>query len=222
LLFSDLPIPVQLSFGKRALRFTVLSDKSDSVVRFDLFERLNTGGISLTSQEVRACIFRGKFSDFIQEMAAYENLIAILKLQPQRQEDGTIEELVLKFFAYLHNQLSFRGEVTLFLNFYMENASKDFNIKEGEILFKKSVDKLFEILNNRKFLRSNYGNTPLNQFEAVIVGIGKMITENKRIYKPIKNWLEDEELVKASGGGSNTQAALTRRINRAITLLSKR
>jgi len=42
---------------KIQLRISTLSDKSDKLVRFDLFERLNTGGVKLTDQEIRNCIF---------------------------------------------------------------------------------------------------------------------------------------------------------------------
>jgi len=48
--FTDLPGPMQLMFTTRPIKVTVLNDKSDSSVRFDLFERLNTGGVSLTDQ----------------------------------------------------------------------------------------------------------------------------------------------------------------------------
>src|SRR6266853_6243272 len=42
--FADLPKSIQLAFLTRSIRVTVLNDKSDLSVRFDLFERLNSGG----------------------------------------------------------------------------------------------------------------------------------------------------------------------------------
>ncbi|MEN2671089.1 DUF262 domain-containing protein [Herbaspirillum huttiense] len=61
--YVDLPKSIQLMFMTRPIRVTVLNDKSDLNVRFDLFERLNTGGVSLTNQEIRNCIFRGPFNE---------------------------------------------------------------------------------------------------------------------------------------------------------------
>ncbi len=55
--FEDLPSNLKLSFVTRPIRITVLNDRSDYQVRFDLFERLNTGGISLHEQEIRNCVF---------------------------------------------------------------------------------------------------------------------------------------------------------------------
>lgn len=44
--FLDLDASMQLKFQLRPIKITTLSDKSDLKVRFDLFERLNTGGLS--------------------------------------------------------------------------------------------------------------------------------------------------------------------------------
>ncbi len=65
MLFLQMPPPVQLQFLLKPLRVTTLNDKSDVTVRFDLFERLNTGGVLLTAQEFWSCIFRGEFSYFL-------------------------------------------------------------------------------------------------------------------------------------------------------------
>jgi hypothetical protein len=106
---------------------TALSDKSDNVVRFDLFERLNTGGIVLSPQEVRACIYRGKFAEFIRELSQNETFQSLLKLQVNSRNDGTSEELVLKFFAYLFDRANFKGNVKDFLNDYMKASNNDPN-----------------------------------------------------------------------------------------------
>ena len=56
--FEQLPQSVQMQFVLKPLKVTTISDKSDLEIRFDLFERLNTGGVILTSQEIRSCVFR--------------------------------------------------------------------------------------------------------------------------------------------------------------------
>ncbi len=61
--FSTLPPNIQQHLRTRPLKVVTLNDKSDTVVRFDLFERLNTGGISLTKQEIRDCVYQGDFAE---------------------------------------------------------------------------------------------------------------------------------------------------------------
>jgi hypothetical protein len=218
--YTELPTPTKLLFSKRPLRVTVLSDKSDYNVRFDLFERLNSGGIALSEQEVRACIYRGEFTELLRELANYDSFLKLLKLQPSKQNDGTREEIVLKFFAYLNHRDKFEGNVRKFLGDYIKEASKSFNLEEGRTLFEKTADTLYEIIKG-PILRKNYGNTPINQLEALLVGAAEIINKGELPTTPHKDWLNDGELVRYSTKGTNTPNMLRNRIKRARQLLSR-
>lgn len=219
LTFADLPTPLRLQFSKRSLRVTALSDKSDPEIRFEVFERLNRGGVSLTPQEVRACIYRGPFAELLRELAADEKFHTLVKLQQVHQHDGTREELVLKFFAYLNRGDKFDGNVKEFLNTYMKDSAQSFNLTEGAELFRAVMNKLHEIVGG-PILRSNYGVTPLNQFEAITVAAGRLIGSRKRIGKPAAGWLDDATLVDYSTKGTNTRKSFRGRNVRAEELLS--
>jgi hypothetical protein len=66
--FADLPSDIQTALEDRPLRVVVLNDKSDLQVRFDLFERLNTGGVTLTPHEIRECVYRGAFIEMVGDL----------------------------------------------------------------------------------------------------------------------------------------------------------
>jgi len=201
---------------------TALSDKSNRETRFELFERLNAGGISLSPQEVRAAIFRGPFNDMLRELAYSEPFKSLVKLQRGKEDDGTREEQVLKFFAYHEARAEFDGRVTEFLNNYMElNA----NAKPNELaakreLFAKVVARISAICGGGPFTRPGYGPTPLVELEGVLVGAAEVITSGGTITDPPSDWTSDEKLVSASKGGTNTRAALEARIERAKELLT--
>jgi Protein of unknown function DUF262 len=214
---EDLPMPLQMSFAKRMLRVTSLSDKADPDVRFDTFERLNTGGIVLSAQEVRSCIYRGAFNDLLRDLAQNETFVRLVKLQKAKQQDGTREEIVLKFFAYLHNRNEFSGQVKEFLNNYMSRASKEFDTAKGKAIFESAVEHLGSVITG-PFLRSGTNVTPVNQFEAVLVAIGQIKLDGKRYRRPPSDWLNDEDLVKYSTKGTNDPNFLNGRINRAKNL----
>lgn len=218
--YQELPTPLQLAFNRRALRVTALSDKSDFGARFDMFERLNTGGVALTPQEVRACIFLGSFNDLLRELAENDKFKALVKLQRAHHHDATREEIVLKFFAYLNNRERFDGAVTEFLNDYMEKSSRSFDIEAGRELFLSVIEELYSVTGGKPVLRGNYPNTPINQFEAILVGLGEIIRGGKAVAKPPKGWLNDKELVASSTKGTNTPSMLKRRITRSVELLS--
>lgn len=217
--YASLPGSLRLYFSKRSIRVTSLSDKSDPEVRYEVFERLNKGGVVLTPQEVRACVHRGPFAELLRELAAYQPFHKMVKLQKSKENDGTREELVLKFFAYLAREEEFSGEVKLFLNRYMKDCANSFDVVEGRKLFKTVSDQLFAIVDG-PFVRDGYANTPLNQFEAAMVAAGRIVERGKRLKKPVKGWLNDEALVESSTKGTNTPSVFRRRNERAEELLT--
>jgi len=218
--FEDLPAAIQLAFFKRALRVTALSDKSNRETRFDLFERLNSGGVALSAQEVRAAVYQGKFNDLLRELSEYRRFHDIVNLQTVKQDDGTREEMVLKFFAYYHNQSGFSGAVTAFLNEFMESGSIALDIKQERVRFRTMADALYKVLDGKPFVKANYGPTPLVELEAAMVATARVLDEYGRVRRPPAAWIEDKILVKKSTGGTNTRAMLAGRIDRAFELLA--
>lgn len=222
--FADLPTALQLQFYKRALSVTALSDKSDLDVRFDVFERLNRGGVALTAQEVRACIYQGKFNDLLRKLASTPNFETLIKLKKRQLQDGTKEEVVLKFFAYLFDRPHFKGEVTNFLNAYMKQADDlppAFDTGLATDLFEKVTLSLATALNG-PVLRTGTFVTPLNQLEAILVGAAEVLRSGGTLAVPTgRAWLDDPALVSASTKGTNTPAALRSRIDRSTVLLTK-
>ncbi len=51
-----IPLSIRLDFERSRLRVEILKKESDEKTKYELFERLNTGGSRLTDQEVRNCI----------------------------------------------------------------------------------------------------------------------------------------------------------------------
>jgi len=176
--FDSLPKSVQLHFSLRPIKVTTLSDKSDLIVRFDLFERLNTGGVALTDQEIRACIYRGPFNDLLERLAADKNFRKTVRLPEAKEKDGTREEYVLRFFAYLHRYKKFEHSVVEFLNFYMRDASLSFDYAANEQLFRKTFDLLHRAL--PEGITRGRRITPVNLFEAVAVGAA-LALQKKRV-----------------------------------------
>lgn len=210
--FLDLPLDVQTKFKLTSIKVTTLSDKSDKEVRFDLFERLNRGGVSLTDQEIRSCVYRGGFNDFIKELSLDENFLNCVHISAKKESDGTREELVLRFFAYLYDLENFSHSVKDFLNEYMEKADKKFNYSKNDKLFKTVFEKLNKALPNG--ISKGRKNTPLNLYEAVSVGAGLSYLETGRIYTDgIEKWITDAELIKYTTGATNTKSQVVGRIN---------
>lgn len=222
LTFKKLPLSLQLAFQKRGLSVIALSDKSDMDVRFDVFERLNRGGVALTAQEVRACIYQGSFNTLLRELSTTPDFANLIKVKKKQADDGTAEEVVLKFFAYLNNRDSFKGAVATFLTAYMKRCHEEsgaFDYAENRALFTKVTKALSDALKG-PVLRTGTRVTPLNQLEAILVGAAEVVRAGNQIHVPRNRaWLDDPELVNASTKGTNTPSALRGRIDRAAELL---
>lgn len=209
--FKDLPRTIQLGFLLAPLKVTTLSDKSDLGVRFDLFERLNTGGVKLTNQEIRSCIYRGPFNDFLKKLAKNKDFHNVVHLSPAQENDGTREELVLRFFAYLYNYKNFDHSVVDFLNDYMKSANQVFAYDKNERIFNYVFKSLKAALPNG--ISKSRKTTPLNLYEAVSVGAALTYIKKKKINTAgIEELIKSQELHQYTTGSTNQKSKVIARI----------
>jgi len=213
--FTDLPMSIQYDFKLKPIKVITLSDKSDSAVRFDLFERLNTGGIKLSDQEIRSCIYRGPFNDFIKTLAQNEDFIKITKKSKNEVNAGIMEELVLRFFAYLYYRDNFVHNVRDFLNEYMNKAlSNNFDFVSSERLFKNVFSQLANLeYGIVKTIRGKKTSTVL--WEAVTVGAAEAINDGKSTLNldGFYDWIQDPEFNSLVTGATNSRPRIEGRIS---------
>jgi len=217
--FVDIPKNIQMNFSLKPIKVTTLSDKSDKKVRFDLFERLNTGGLSLSDQEIRNCIYKGEFREFLKELARNANYRKVVQLPKNKEVNATYEELVLKFFAYLHDEKSFVHSVVDFLNDYMEKATKSFNYSKNREIFEYVFSTLASALPNGIRRKAK---TPVILYEAISVGAARVYMNKHKIdTKGIEDWMVSKELETLTTGATNSQKMVRDRIKFCINRFSK-
>lgn len=211
--YHDLPASIQLHFKTRPLKVITLNDKSDKIVRYDLFERLNTGGVALSSQEIRDCIYQGDFAMKLEELAKTADFRNVVKLTRLQEKDGTAEECVLRFFAFLDRYKQFDHAVVLFLNDYMSDATKNFDYKKKEAIFRKTFAQLAKAFPNGLSRPGRRGTTPLNFYEGVSVGAALALQEkDDLVLKNMSIWLASPLLRSYTTGATNSLPAVKGRI----------
>ena len=215
--YDDLPKSMQFMLQTRPLRITVLNDRSDFNVRYDLFERLNTGGVTLHEQEIRNCVYIGPFNDFLKELSENTDFRAVVKMTANAERSGSYEELVLRFFAYHENAEQFVHSVKGFLNDYMEQKTKQFKDKESKApkkMFRKTFKTLNESLPDGIVRGTRKNITPVVLFEAISVGSAKAIASGKECdFTKLEVLLNDSEIKKATTGATNSKKMVLKRIN---------
>jgi hypothetical protein len=214
--YEELPKSAQFMFMTRPIRVTVLNDKSDFGVRYDLFERLNTGGVILHPQEIRNCVYLGEFKDFIIDCSQNDDFMQSVKMTENSNRTGSREELVLKFFAYYEDRQFFAHSVKEFLNDYMAKKTKRF---ENKNILRELYVETFQIINSNLpngIVRGNRVNiTPLILFEAISIGVADLISTGQKDLissNILEELLNDDQLTRLTTGATNSRNKLNDRI----------
>lgn len=156
--FKELDKPIQRDLNNYTIPLITITKDSDKELRFEIFERLNTGSVMLNDQELRNCIYRGAYNDLIRELAQNDDFQSILD-QPKLRERMLDVEFVLRFLAFVHKtHLNYRAPMKQFLNREMREQ-QDLNEDEQARLtkaFKKSVE----------LTRTVFGKTAFRRFVA--------------------------------------------------------
>jgi hypothetical protein len=84
-------------------------------MKYILFARLNQGSMTLNSQELRNCLFRGRYNNLIARLSEDQQFLSLWKKQTpdKRMRD---RERVLRFFALTHRRDQYRTPFRAFLN----------------------------------------------------------------------------------------------------------
>jgi len=140
---------------------------------YHVFERLNTSGVSLTPQEIRAAIYHGKFSDLIGELNKNRQWREIYGPENRFMRD---QELILRFFAFYFHGQSYSAPMKEFLNRFMA-WNRNLTKVPGEVLhslFTGSIAAIYEAIGKQAFRPSRAINTAV--FDAVTVAITRRLS----------------------------------------------
>ncbi len=140
--FIDLPKEYQDKIYDKGLSVIIIKESTNKDVKFEMFNRLNTNITKLNNQELRNCLYRGTYNDFIKEMAQYEPFKKLIN-RPDYETRMLNEELVLSFFTFLDTDYhQYKGGLKQMMNNNMiknRNIEKKFLVDKEE-KFKKSID----------------------------------------------------------------------------------
>ncbi|ELC7323111.1 DUF262 domain-containing protein [Stenotrophomonas maltophilia] len=124
------------------IRCTVISNYQSSDVLYDIFYRLNTGSVPLSSQELRQVLKRGPFSDFL--ISVTNNPLPLHDVMRLSGPDNRLRdaEIVLRYIAISMNGMQYRGSLGAFL----DDSAEMINSNWGQL--NNAVVALFQELND--------------------------------------------------------------------------
>jgi len=158
--FKDLDKPTQRLVRNCALRTVVFKKESDENLRFEIFERLNTGAVPLNDQELRNCIYRGPYNDLLIKLSGDPDFMALMGFTGPEKRFRDVE-YVLRFAAFFHaTYLKYKPSMARFLTEDVVDYRQITPQKATELqaAFKNSVVLVRSLLGKHAFRRFYRGD----------------------------------------------------------------
>ena len=121
---DDLPQELQNVLKTRAnLRAVIILRQSDQDVKFEVFKRLNTGGVRLNPQEIRNSTWPGPLNDLVLDLSEDPKFHGLMGIR--KKENSSIyremrdAEFVLRYFAFRNSWQSFNGGMMRHMDGFM-------------------------------------------------------------------------------------------------------
>jgi uncharacterized protein with ParB-like and HNH nuclease domain len=155
--FSDLKNlsgDYQTKIEDKKLNLYVIRPSVPPKVVYDIFNRINTGGTNLQRQEVRNCIFLGKSTQLLKELAESDEFkVAINQgISPKRMKD---REAVLRYLAFriFDYEKDYQGDMSNFLETAMKkiNMMKLSEIESLKDDFQRVMNITYKFFGKRNF-----------------------------------------------------------------------
>ena len=228
---------LQIEIKRSRIRVEILKAESDVSAKFELFQRLNTGGAILSDQEVRnsvAISLNREFYDWLIQRSNEESFVLSTSQTETALESQAGVELALRFFSFrfVHYQSG------LDVNEYLDAAlidmatSPNFDMEAEAEVFTKTFQFLAEALGEKAFKRWNgerfSGKFLMSTYEVLSTGVSQNINELEAMEKMARDtfiieaakalWSNDN-FIQNSGAGVRGTTRLSRLLPIAADLL---
>ena len=138
--FKGLPLTLQERLEDTQLTLYILDSKAPERAKLDIFERVN-GGVPLTRQQMRNCLFNGKATKLLKKIAENEMFLKVTggSLDKKSMRD---REVINRFFAfYLLGVEQYKADMDDFLARALEkmNQLDEEELKKLEAVFTQAL-----------------------------------------------------------------------------------
>lgn len=217
------PPSLRIHFKRARLDFRILLRESDDAVKYELFDRLNSGGVPTSAQEVRTAqllMANAEFYQWLDRLRCREAFQECIPLTDRQIDEQYDLELVIRYLALRttteREMRSFPDIDTLLTDRIVWHAlSEDFDESEFETEF----DGLFSVLSSvgpaafRKFDKRRSGPVgafSVSAYEAVTLGVAQNLDrwmsldgeeQARELQKKTAALWSDTEFIRNSGAG---------------------
>ncbi|MFB2772568.1 DUF262 domain-containing protein [Pelatocladus sp. BLCC-F211] len=203
---------------------TILLKESDEIAKYELFQRLNTGGSIATPQEVRNCIlvmFNREMFHWMKNLCQSERFRECIALSERPIEEQYDMELLLRFLVFRTLEEREMKRIGNDLNGFLTDKmvemakNKNYNYYEEETAFNKTFEILYEQMGSDSFRRYSpnkdkfLGGFLVSAYEVIALGIGfnyeKLSNSHTNIREIVKKIWISPDYTNWSGSGTTAQ-----------------
>lgn len=235
--FDELPRALQRQIEEAQIVAYIINPGTPEEVKFNIFKRINTGGLVLAPQEIRHALNQGVPAKLIAKLASLKEFKEATQfvIPSSRMLD---REFITRFVSfYINDANEYKPDLDNFLNKSMadiknlteiEKEKLESDFKEAMILAKK----IFERFAFRKVFNVNERRKPINKalFEVWSVSLAKLADNERKIIskKPklvFKSFVEimnkDKQFEPSITSATGDKTRVAYRFNTIQTLLRK-
>jgi hypothetical protein len=217
---------------KRAkLDIKIIKSESSDSSKYELFQRLNTGGTTASDQEVRNCLMimtNRPFFQWIESLSKNEDFLFCTLLTPRQREERYDLELILRFLILKDlddTALQFE-DIGDFLTDEMLTITEpnlQFDYAKAEAAFNETFSSLMTCgLADDSFKKYDaakgkfLGSFSISGFEAIAIGLGARFSQSPKPSSPtdlvglVQSLWTNQEFLKYSGSGVRASSRIPR------------
>lgn len=171
------------SFDLRTVRNIMIKQNfpsDDDSAMFEIFNRLNSGGIILKPQEIRTSLYHSQFYNCLYKLNLYPNWRKILN-KPEPDIHMKDVEILLRGFAMLLDSENYKPSMTQFLNVFSKKSRnfKDDSLEYFQNLFQSFCDYIVEL--DSSIFYSKSGKFSITVFESIFVALCLNVSKNQQL-----------------------------------------
>lgn len=227
---KSLPSSLKLTIKRARIRVEILKKGSSDFAKYELFQRLNSGGSILTPEESRTCtvsMLNEWLFNEINRISRSQNFTKCLKRQAESQLKRKDVDLILRFLILRHSRPKSHEDAQKFLSegVLLICPMPDSTLKADLKAFEDAFSLFAFVTNTATFQRppekreesAKKGRFSMPAFEAITYGVGininaiKALSKDKQIQfleEGLAELWAEETFNEATKGGVRASARL--------------
>jgi hypothetical protein len=236
--FSWLPPKIQTIFKTRpTLRAIIILRQSDPAIKYEVFQRLNTGGVPLNPQEIRNNLYPGVLNTRINRLGESNLFHGALSIADKNSskiyQEMRDSELVLRFMTFCDTWETFSGGVRTQMDTFMDdnrNMRKD-KVDALSSIFETALSNVLTVFGKHAFQRWQPERSAWRKqvlaslYDAEMLALqtidAELLTNRKdEILNGFRGLFREVEFLRSVNAATNTPSFLKFRVRRVQKLVA--